>query len=512
MFFRVVLLLMCFWCVDVHGAILKDGKYGFAAIPQPTQKLSGLTKGSKRRLAKGGVKVWDRRWHRKMKRSRFMPLSFDFGGALGSELIDNDVYLGIILGAEVRYGDFAGGFQIPLRFLLYDGPPSQEPERGIFSIRKEDWDHWTDFIKVIRFLSYGKKGEPFYLRAGQLTSSTIGHGTLLYLYTNTLQLNHFHLGIEGDFHSPYGGAEWVLNSLLQPRVLGARGYVRPFTFVDPHSYLTRLSIGVSTAIDFQAPYTVKKLVTSFDPSASDDQVVELFRTLGSLGIDIDFALLRRRHIDLTPYVDVNMLLGYGMGVHAGVLLEGRMFLAFQNVLAFRARLEYRMVGPGYLPQYFNTLYDVQKYQQNIIDPATGNSSLVPKLFGLDTMRTNTLHGFYGEFVLAWRPWVQLSVFVDDYIGPRNSNMTVQLQIPTLRYVQFAALYTKRGFEGLSDYVMLDERSLLSVDLRVPIWKYFSIIGRFHRRWQAKLTPSGSLRYDSVNQISLLFGMQYRKNP
>ncbi len=169
-----------------------------------------------------------------------MPDSAKFsGGALvGSVTIDGKTYQQFALRADVPIGKF--GFGVDLQ-ILFD-------ENG--QIRKEDWDHWHDYIDKIYYIRYGKKRDPFYIKLGGLDYSYLGYSNIFNGYSNMVQYpTRKRYGAEMSFFfssdkfkgKPKFGAEMLFNDIKEalvespqkPSILfGTRVFYRPFRFLE----------------------------------------------------------------------------------------------------------------------------------------------------------------------------------------------------------------------------------------------------------------------------------------
>src|SRR5258705_199515 len=134
-----------------------------------------------------------------------------------------------------------------------------------------------------------------------------------------------------------------------------RAYLRPFGDMP---ILRGWAIGVSGAMDRTAPYNVT------GPLAQDPQgnpIVPNTRPVYAMGVDTEFELLRNALISLIPYTDFNRIAGAGNGIHVGVLTDLRLPVPLIE-MSVQTKFEYRMMQPGYIPEYFDQLYDLGRVQ------------------------------------------------------------------------------------------------------------------------------------------------------
>lgn len=88
-------------------------------------------------------------------------------------------------------------------------------------------------------------------------------------------------------------------------------------------------------------------------SAHTPQVAQL------AGLDVALIALREKHYTLAPYADFATLVESGSGLHIGTTLDLRFGTGNESVLGLRA--EYRRLGYGYLPRYFDAYYEIERY-------------------------------------------------------------------------------------------------------------------------------------------------------
>ncbi len=103
---------------------------------------------------------------------------YGFGLGIGSVTIDGVIYNQFALRPEFSFGKLGVGLDLVL-YIDNEG-----------SIRKDDWDVKNDpsvIMDKIMYLSWAKKGDPFWIRFGTLPSVTLGYGGLLNGYSNMME-------------------------------------------------------------------------------------------------------------------------------------------------------------------------------------------------------------------------------------------------------------------------------------------------------------------------------------
>lgn len=277
------------------------------------------------------------------------PFEFNPAVGLGSASINGESYMQISGIVELLIWKIGFGIELDL----------QVSSTG--NIRTENWDSVSDWVSKIIYLSYATKGDvPLYAKFGELTSYSLGHGTILGSFRNT---NHDPLykrrGLAFDLNFNFIGAESMISDVTTLPILGFRTFVRPFQFLD--------FIGVKLAIPIidtlEIGYT---FVDDFDPDSllieqedtEGNKIVEqtdlnlLNTDLSAWGIDVGLRLMNNETL-LTSmfYFDYNTITNLGSGVQSGV---------YGSVLPSSLNLTYKaevlITTDGYEPNFFNSKY------------------------------------------------------------------------------------------------------------------------------------------------------------
>jgi hypothetical protein len=208
---------------------------------------------------------------------------------------------------------------------------------GAGRLRRQDWDERSDWGRLVRFVDVRQPN--WRLHAGELRGTTLGHGSLVRRFYNTLDYDTWHTGLSGQFDLGVVGAEAVLDDVLAPGLVGLRGFARP----DPGR---RLTLGLTMAGDLGAP-----------KSTGGDTV------RGHLGGDVQWQAVQRADWGLAPYLDVaGQLLPNTAGaqVHIGVLWTAKAWGG-----QWRAQAEGRWArATEPVP------YDIFYLQQRFVQPAS----------------------------------------------------------------------------------------------------------------------------------------------
>lgn len=448
-----------------------------------------------------------------------------FSGFLSAGQIGEDVFMNLNLRLSFDQENWGVGFQAPLRLRLIDN----DPQDGDV-LRMEDWDEWQDFLKFIRYVYIGRRDKtgPFYVRIGELSNLSIGHGTIVYRYNNSLDIDRWRIGTNvavniGDF-----GAEVVVSDVgrlgSNAIMAGYRLSVRPLSLlfggaeVDPetgepaeesstgYDPLSRFVIGHTLMVDPTAPYTLEtREVTDTNGNlrtvvVTNDQNlpnVTAERAFAVVGIDFGYELLRGEPLSITPYIDINKMteMDSGWGLHMGVLW-GLRVPAVIDTLTVDLRTEYRRVSGDYLGPYFNTTYDIERYVAN-----PGGALPLTKLFAVSQGDTGR-NGVFFDLLAGFPNFVYIGGEFIDYDGGQNDGqLRLSLEVPALEFVRFSAFYYRINIGGLSDMFALDDRSSILGQVAVPIG-VFSLVGRWWRVWRG----TGEGGYESVDDWSVGVGI------
>ena len=392
---------------------------------------------------------------------------------VGFSQIAEDSFIDTNLGFTFGLGKFSFGLLVPLRIRVIDDPPENDS-----AIREQDWDEASDYMRVLRFVQYGSRQDTFFARAGELSGVVLGHGTIVSGYNNVVDVNHFQWGLTGAVNLNIGGSEVLLDNLIDPDIMGLRLYVRPWQFIDPESYWTNLAFGVSLIGDIDAPQSLQ-LATDGTFVVDDEHnlVVAESEGTGVLGFDVELQAFTNDLVSLTPYTDVNVHLGHGTGLYIGNLAN----FSFTDAVALNTRLEFRVLGEGHYPTYFDDLYELERLLFRPLDP-TGQRR--PKLQVLDLDPPDSRLGWYGEGTLGILGMVFVTAGYEDYQGDDNSSFFARLALSNLGPVTLGAYYVNQNFDGVGEFFDLDNALLVS-EVRVGVWGPLYVIGQFSRRFSAQ---------------------------
>jgi TonB family protein len=446
------------------------------------------------------------------------------GVGLGFAAINNQIYLHVRPNADLHYGKFSLGLGTPVRFQLFDLTEVKplQPEtyelatRDAGRFRGEDWDRlfvmpYSDWLRPIRYASYGKKEDKFFFELQRVNPITIGHGQLMRRYAPNVDIDESNLFAELDAYADFGGVELVAGPLPVPRIVGGLVFVKPLGLFRDDTLSKSLSFGASYVTDLNAPTT---LTRSVDPSLDRMQLAVdlqrfvyperdsiIGRRVQGAGIDAEVKALKWEFIDLKVYADyshlffpdvpeVNIDAFNGGGAAVGALLRlsfgstpvrafedesedvrfGRLPREMKAAHAARFRGEARAFSPQYLPSYWNPLYEIDRFQlsDGLVDE-NKRATLPTKIQHLASQSSEPWRaGYYLEATYSWVDVLAVTAVYEDAwkLGgdfldvPAAKNVifhaeTAALDLWKLFWLQAFATYHYRNF-GLQDWLRLGQ--------------------------------------------------------
>ncbi|MBI5529559.1 MAG: hypothetical protein HY897_24805 [Deltaproteobacteria bacterium] len=421
-------------------------------------------------------------------------------------------YLHINPRVDLLWKKFALGVNAPLNLELFSpkNPPEDNPT---WSLRSRDWDEPTDFAKIIRFVQYGRKFDPLYVTATTVFASTLGHGFLMRRYIPNVMMDQKKLGLQFDYNHDYAGFESTVSNLMGAPVIGVMPFVRPFAWFKSSDVLNSLSLGVTFITDTDAPVTVKRDKANFPefttgindgsnyylrfpygkPVVGDSNVLETeTEMIYAYGIDAHIKVVKTKHVDIKPYADISFLNFGGKGLTTGV--QWRFNLGEKYRSFFNIRTDFRVFDPNYEPTYFDSFYEVQRFQYVIPDRSDLNYArgyYPTKREELEARSTgDTRLGYYLEVNYELSKWFGIGFSINDAtsgnlptlakdgdqnaLATGNGNFQLHVDLPLPYFVSLHGTYHKVGFQSMADIV--DFGGSNSIFLATFRFRPFNLIG------------------------------------
>ncbi len=430
---------------------------------------------------------------------RFDERKFIGGGAGYSHEGDDELF-GITILGEFRWEPAGFGFNVPLRWLVYD---KNKDTDTVIGMPTYDWDDVRDYVRFITYAQYGHPDDEVYLYFGEHENRYIGHGTLLGGYFNNIRLAHPCRGIYTKFQTDWAGGELLMSDVAPPGIIGGRAYLKPWSFIDKESYANNLEIGVSWFSDVFMPEEITR------DASGDRHFDRVFDS--ALGVDASFRFLAFDGWQFTPYFDWNLLRFGGNGIHGGIAQVFDIPLGDGDDLRIETKIEGRAFERDYTPQYFGTFYDIEK--DYYFAGATKYHSLTTPLLGTGPWYM----GYYGDIVIhmvglfAVGGSIEWNEFLDtDAGGHRTGRFGVNLFGDLLLFDQlrFSLFFTRADAGRGSFFDITHTRSLFAASASYSINEYMGVSVRVANGYRLDTTAGTNGTYRSEIQFGVGFTAGY----
>lgn len=384
-----------------------------------------------------------------------------FTGGAGLMWIDGEPHYRLSLRPEVSFANFGVGLDLNLDF----------DKEG--KLRKENFNELSDYLSIIRYIRYGIKNEPVYIRLGALDYYTIGHGTIMNRYNNSPSFDTRKIGLAADIDFGQFGFESIYGTFGEGGIIALRGYVRPLQFSTSTDLpiLRNIEVGATFASDFNKYAGV--LGGNYNPVSDEFEITQDNGALTIIGIDIGFPVIKSSLATLTLYADYNKIIDFGSGTATGIKFD----LEGLGLVSLMAKLERRFNNDQYIPSYFNSFYELDRFRADKANAPYLFQSKVQQLAVL----TDPDNGWFGELGVR-----VLNLF--DIVGsyqrldktPRSGILHLYSEIAPedMPFVARAG-YDKVRIESEKDIFTLDDRSYFYTELGYKPMPYLLVSMVYH---------------------------------
>jgi len=363
---------------------------------------------------------------------------------VGMTWIDNQRFYAFRLRPEFSFSNIGVGLDLNLEF----------DSSG--TLRKENFNELSDYLSIIRYIRYGQEFDPVYIKLGALDYVAIGHGSIISNYNNSPSFDSRKIGFQLNLNYDKVGLQTMYGDFGEAGVVGLRPFVRPlqFTSLADLPVLNKIEVGVTYAGDFNKFARVDYYypVSLESPPGPVTPILGGTGELHVIGADIGIPIVRGDIAGLELYADFTKIIDFGSGIATGILfrLDG---LPAINV---RARLERRFNGTQYLPSYFNSFYELERYNRL--------NSTAKSL----TLRNNTAYtkGVYGDLLIRIINTFDIYGSYEKVEAVPNSgdfHLWTELAPPDAPILARLG-YDKVRIKDLADLIITDDRSLLYAEI------------------------------------------------
>ena len=390
------------------------------------------------------------------------PETSQIAGGLGVTWLDGQPYTTITVAPDVSFGKF--GLGLYLQFLM--------DNNNNFKLRKDEYQGGAGILRAIRYVRYGHKYDPFYVRVGMLETATLANGFLMWNYNNGSNYDKRKIGLALDADLGKFGFETVASNLNHLELTGANLFVRPFRFFVPNALLLK-------DIRFYATFVSDRHARVMADST---------HALRAFGFGADLHWLDYPVAKSYIYVDWGKFLDYGTGKAVGITFLVPNFI---GVFGLAAKFEKRFIDDHFIPSLFGPLYEL-------------NRELSP--FQMLENATKS-EGYFGQLVGHVLHKVRLIGNYQRLNGVKHSGiMHLEALAPDLiPSFELRAYYDKLNIESFKDVRTLDINSVATVEVAYRLNR-FMVLSTIYRWYWIEVAPG---EFKPIERIEPRLSFRYQ---
>lgn len=361
-------------------------------------------------------------------------------GGLGINWIDGKPFYRVSFRPEISFADFGVGLDLNLDF----------DSEG--KLRTENFNEASDYLSIIRYVRYGLKNDPVFIKVGALDYYTLGHGSIMQHFNNSPTFDNRRIGLVADIDFGKFGIESIMGTFSPAGVFGLRAYVRPLQFSSAGDIpiIGNLEVGASFVSDFNKNAGI--LEGTYNKNLQEFNTTKDNGAISVIGIDLGLPLLKSSVTDITLYADYSKIINFGSGVATGIMFDFNL----STLLNISAKLERRFNNGKYIPAYFNSFYEVERFK---VDSSTANFTSKAQM--LNSI-TENMNGFYGDLLIRV---LNLFDVYGSYQRLDKESKSGQLNLRTAIEPEGAPFVLRAGYDKINiqsekDMFTLDDRSYL----------------------------------------------------
>src|SRR5207249_406247 len=154
---------------------------------------------------------------------------------------------------------------------------------------------------------------------------------------------------------------------------------------------------------------------------------------------------------------------------------GRFNFGDDIVQALRTVVEVRQLGSRYVPGYFDTFYEVERWMMPA-PKGTAVTDLKTKFEDVMAGRPQRF-GYYLEQSYGIRGRIGLTLALEGTTQLGEKNFIAHLEVPAVDFLQFFGSYYKRGFTDFGKLTELDEQAIIFAGARLRLLPILAINAR-----------------------------------
>lgn len=480
--------------------------------------------------------------------------------AVGAITINGVTYSQIRLRPELEFGKIGIGLDID---LLMDA-------RGRVSF--ETWDSWQDYLGKLFYVRYGGRKDPFYFKTGCIADYTLAHGLIFDNFSNMLRYPDeknigSYIGVNTDCYGM--GIEVYTHDIFRNQILAASLRGKPLRTIEL-PWLSRITLGINAGWDRNQ---YGRFVDSDDDGVPDvyDNFPEDARYAADTDGDgipdeIDWDLNGNSIIDhpsMNPYVDevfpnfATYYPDYPLDMNCWAdslsrytekrpisiygfdfelpLMEGDKFIwstygemafiknhgngfvfpGFKAKYSFlQAKLEFRNFGSGFLPSYFDKIYEGKRSEVKVVvDPDTQQKHYFMSTKDEILANTKSSLGWFGLLQADFQDYAFLRIAYQDMYS-RNMVAGKSLWfkfgvtpgfIP--KFKQASIYYSQTDADRIDFVHLRNERAHLVAELKYQIADNANLLGRYSEFYR-DVNKDGRIRGREEVEENLGFGVEF----
>ncbi len=290
-------------------------------------------------------------------------LSLNMGIGLGATTIDGKTWQVLSVYPDLAVGKLGIGLGINFRYQLIvssSGHSKLAPREEDWVVKHGSYADWLNlYLTKVEYVRWAQKGDPLYIKAGNITGAVLGTGFTLNGYRNTLFLPDRRLfgaavDVDGRLVGfPYLGFESVAGNVSRFDVIGGRVYLRPLAWLDV-PVIKGFQVGGSGYMD-REPFLYLQDDKDDGDSLYDGTMIPSEareKPIIIKGADTILPVFDNRFIGLRLFTDTVVQPKNSTGFMGG--FDGNLF----GFLLYGG--QYRRMSTNFIPGYFGPAYDTHR--------------------------------------------------------------------------------------------------------------------------------------------------------